>query len=105
MVVGGIGLLGGYVVSPDTVEGITHRSQAEVWDTAVEIVSIMGVIQEKFEKEGLVVGKVNNTLIRVNIIPLSDSTVKIAVKARRSFFPKIKTAQDVYIKIVSQLSD
>ena len=53
LVVGGIGAVGGYVVSPDTVEGITENDTAMVWDTAIEVISIMGLIEE--ENEALVV--------------------------------------------------
>ena len=50
LVVGGVGALGGYVVSPDTVEGLLgEREQEEVWDAAEEVVSVMGIISEKQE--------------------------------------------------------
>ena len=34
LVVGGIGAVGGYIVSPDTVEGVTENDASIVWDSA-----------------------------------------------------------------------
>src|SRR5574339_432771 len=59
LVVGGIGALGGYIVSPDTVEGITENDAMTVWDSAVEVVSIMGLIQEQQEEGGIIQAKMN----------------------------------------------
>ena len=34
---GGVGAVGGYIVSPDAVEGITEHTEDEVWDAAIEV--------------------------------------------------------------------
>ena len=49
----GLGAVGGYVVSPDTVEGITENEEMIVWDSAIEVVTIMGLIKEQHEDGGL----------------------------------------------------
>ena len=104
LVIGGMGALGGYVVSPDTVEGIlTEKEQADVWQAAIDVVSIMGIISEKSEPGGVIVAKVENAKVTVTIFQLSKSTVRLTVKARKAFFPKIKIAQEVYVKIVNEL--
>ena len=105
MIVGGVGALGGYIVSPDTIEGVTDRDQAQVWDAAVETISIMGTIQEKSEQGGLLIAKVAGSKVIVNVIPISGSTVKLSIKARKSFLPRIKVAQDVYVKIMTRLAE
>jgi hypothetical protein len=105
LVVGGIGALGGYVVSPDTVEGVTSQDQTEVWDTASEIISIMGVIQEEQEAGGYIIGRVNGAKVTVTVVPIGTSSSKMRVKARKAFFPKISVAQDVYIKIMESLEE
>ncbi|MFA5088955.1 MAG: hypothetical protein WC552_07980 [Candidatus Omnitrophota bacterium] len=105
LVVGGLGALGGYVISPDTVEGLTARERKEVWNTSVEIVSIMGVIEEKQEAGGIIIAVVNGAKVTINILPVGTS-VKLAVKARKAgVFPKIGVAQDVYIKIMDRLNE
>ncbi len=105
LVVGSLGALGGYVISPDTVEGITGYEQSEIWDAAIEILSIMGTIDEDQAEGGIIVAKVNGTKVTVNISPISSRTNKITVKARKGIFPKIAVAQEIYVKIMTRLSE
>ena len=105
LVVGGIGAVGGYIVSPDTVEGITENDIEAVWDTAVEMVSIMGLIEEKNEVGGMLLANINGAKITVTILSLSPTTTKVTVKARKAYLPKISLAQDVFVKIMSRLNE
>ena len=105
MIIGGFGALGGYVVSPDTVEGlITDKEQSDVWDAAVNVISIMGIISEKSEAGGMIVAKIQNCKVTVTLFQMSKATVRLTVKARKSFFPRIRVAQEVYVKIVNELN-
>jgi hypothetical protein len=97
--------LGGYVVSPDTVEGITTNSETEVWDEAIEIISIMGTIMEQQEDAGLIVAKISGSKVTVKITPITDSALKLSVRARKMNLPRIGLAQDVFVKIMSQLNE
>jgi len=103
LIVGGIGAVGGYVVSPDTVEGLTESDEITVWDKAVEISSIMGIVLEQNEDAGTIVAKISKARVNITIVSLNDTTVKVTVKARRAFLPKISIAQDVFVKIMSGL--
>jgi len=103
LVVGSLGAVGGYVVSPDTVEGTVERDFEEVWDAAHTVVNIMGRILKESEKEGKLEAIINNCRVNVGIYQMSRSLVKISVEARKSFFPSITTAQDVYVKIMNQM--
>ncbi|MGE0268564.1 MAG: hypothetical protein AB7S78_08940 [Candidatus Omnitrophota bacterium] len=105
LVVGGIGALGGYVVSPDTVEGITTNDQTTVWDTSLEIVSIMGTVQESSEDAGIILANIDRAKVRVTIQSMDGGTCRISVKARKFLFPKISTAQNVFVKIMSTLNE
>ena len=105
VVAGSIGALGGYVVSPDTVEGISHREQAAIWDATGEILGIMGIVQEKFENEGIIIASVNGAKVTVNVTKVSESTTKLSIKSRKGFLPKIRVSQDVYAKIMGYLSE
>ena len=104
LVVGGVGALGGYIVSPDTVEGITESNQAQVWDVTKEVVSVMGTVSEELEESGILIGKVSGAKVTVTISPINKSSVKLTIKARKAFLPKINVAQDVFVKIMSRLS-
>lgn len=105
LVVGGIGAFGGYIVSPDTVEGLTENDVDSVWDTAIEVLSIMGLVKEDSKASGLIIADVNEAKVTVTIISLNQSMAKVTVKARRAFFPKISIAQDVFVKIMSGLKE
>jgi len=105
VVVGGIGAVGGYIISPDTVEGITENEADLVWDTAVEVVSIMGLVQEENEAGGIILANVNSAKVVVTIASLSPTTTKVTVKARKSYLPKISLAQDILVKIMNRLGE
>lgn len=103
LVAGGVGALGGYVISPDTVEGYIGRDSADVWAAAVEIVSIMGAIEEEDEPAGLLRARIVSTDVTVLIYSMSPTTTKMLVKARKYHLPRIRTAQDVYTKIITYM--
>lgn len=105
LVVGGIGAVGGYIVSPDTVEGITGEEASVTWDTAVETISIMGLIEEENEAGGMILASVNGAQITITIIKLSESSTKVTVKARKAYLPKISIAQDIFVKIMSRVNE
>jgi len=105
LVVGGIGAVGGYIVSPDTVEGITENEIAYVWDTAIETVSIMGLIKEENEEGGMILASIHGANITITAISLSPTTSKVTVKARKAYLPRISLAQDVFVKIMSRMNN
>ena len=105
LVIGSVGALGGYVVSPDTVEGIlAEKDQDEVWQAAIDVISIMGIIQEKSAPGGVIVAKIQGCRATITIFQMSKTMVRLTVKARKAFFPRIKIAQDVYVKVVNELN-
>jgi len=104
LVVGGVGAVGGYIVSPDTVEGLTEHDQTSVWDAAIEIASIMGIIVEENQDAGEIIAKVSGSTITILVTPIGDATVKLSVKSRKFHLPKISAAQDVFVKIMNYLN-
>lgn len=105
LVVGGIGAVGGYIVSPDTVEGVTGNDIDIVWDTIVEIISVMGLIDESDEAAGMMLASIHGAKITVIVVSLSESTTRLTVKARKAFLPRISLAQDVFVKIMSRVEE
>lgn len=105
LVVGGIGAVGGYIVSPDTVEGITENDAALVWEEATEVLSIMGLVEEDSEAGGMILASVNGARVTVTITSLSPTATKVTVKARKAYLPRIALAQDVFVKIMSRLNE
>jgi hypothetical protein len=105
LVVGGIGAVGGYIISPDTVEGITDNDAAVVWDTAVDTISIMGLITEENKAGSMLLATVNKAKVTITVTSLSQTSAKLTVKARKANLPKISLAQDIFIKIMSRVNE
>ena len=105
LAIGGVGALGGYIVSPDTVEGLAESGTAQVFDTAVEIVSIMGLVESKNEAGGVIKARINGASVTVVIMEMSSSSAKLSVKVRKHYLPKISLAQDVFVKIMSRVNE
>lgn len=103
LVIGTLGAMGGYVISPDTVEGLVNHHDETVWEMTVQTLGIMGVIEEKEQAVGMIIAKVQGVKVTISMVAVSRNTTKFTVKARRGFLPKIHLAQDIYAKIVSQL--
>ncbi len=104
LIVGGVGAVGGYIVSPDTVEGLTEHDQLAVWDAAIEIVSIMGLITEENKDAATIVARINGAEVTIMMTPISDQAVKLSVKSRKLHLPRISIAQDVFVKIMNYLN-
>ena len=100
---GGAGMVGGYALSRDTFEGVTNKSQDELWEAAYKVVSIMGVINEDRRKTGNLQAIVYGNRVSITIVPVNLTTCKLRVKARKNIFPQIGLAQEVYTKIINQL--
>lgn len=103
LIIGGLGAVGGYVVSPDTVEGVLGYGDNEIWDSAIEVIGLMGSMEERSDQTGSLIARINGSRVTINIISFSQNSTMLRVKARRSFFPRISVAQDVFIKIVKSL--
>lgn len=105
VIIAGLGALGGYVISPDTVEGIVGYGESELFASAGDVLSTMGTINEKSQSMGEISAMVSGSKVTVNVIPQSKTSTKLKVKARKWFFPKIVVAQDVYMKTVRRLQE
>lgn len=106
ILIGSAAALGGYAVSPDTIEGVVSGHDFdETWDAATEIVAIMGLVEERNEAGGVLIAKIQGARVTITIVSMSQNAVKLAVKARKLLLPRINVAQDIYVKIVSYLKE
>ena len=99
----GAGAVGGYAVSRDTFEGVSSKGQDEIWEASSHVLSIMGEVKDSDRKNGTINAVVSGVNVSVTVVPISLTATKLRIKARRSIFPRIATAQDVYTKIIHQL--
>ncbi|MBF0522106.1 MAG: DUF3568 family protein [Candidatus Omnitrophica bacterium] len=104
LAVGAVGAVGGYAASPDTFEGILENEQSAVWDASVEVISIMGVIQEEDHAQGTIQATVSGAKITATVTQSGKNAVKLSIKARKLGLPKVSLAQDIYVKISNHLN-
>lgn len=100
----GVGVVGGYAVSPDTFEGVLDNEAAAVWDASIDIMSIMGVVLEENEDKGFIVAKISGTKVTATVIQVGKRSVKLSIRARKLGFPRVALAQDVFVKISNHLN-
>ena len=98
------GIVGGYAVSPDTVEGTTSYSFEDCWSAAKEIAGIMGKITQESPNGSQLEAVINGAQVTIVLSSVNVSVTKLSVKSRKSFMPKIDIAQDVYAKIINSMS-
>jgi hypothetical protein len=103
-VIGGVGALGGYAVSPDTVEGETQMGYEDVWKSSMDVLSIMGHIRTSDYKLGSIEAEVNRAVVWIELSQLQGSWVRLRVRARKNMLPKIKLAQDIWVKIKNRMT-
>ena len=99
----GAGAVGGYAVTRDTFEGITSKSQDEIWDAANKVATIMGAVEGNDRRRGEIDAKINGASVHITLVQVNLTTTKLRVKARKGIFPSIGIAQEVYTKIINQL--
>lgn len=105
LIIGSIAAAGGYAISQDTIQGETEKDFETVWQSAVDIVSIMGTISSQSQELGRISGIVNGAKITVHVTQLTSSTIRVKVKARKALFPSIANAQNIFIKIVNRANE
>jgi len=103
LVLGGVGVLGGYAISPDTVEGtLNGKNIQDVWAASIDVIGTMGIIEEQNEIAGVMIAKVQGAHVTLTLTEPVTDTVQLRIKARKGMMPKIKVAQDIYGKIIQK---
>ncbi|MCK5707602.1 MAG: hypothetical protein KAI43_08105 [Candidatus Aureabacteria bacterium] len=110
----GLGALGGYAISPDTVEGIYEAKQSEAFRISKDIMMEWTTDLLEDEAETELIGTLDKKRIWVFTEQLDNKTVRIRVKGRKFGLsdvnrintyplPDIKTAQNIFEKIVTPI--
>lgn len=99
----GVGAAGGYAISKDSITNHFDLSQAHVYGVSRKVVRDIGLITEEDERRGRLRADVEGATVTVTVTPVSDKTVKLKVKARKLFMPKLSVAENVYNRILERL--
>jgi hypothetical protein len=103
LVIGGLGAVGGYAVTRDTVQGEYDANYDKAWKKSQEICQSLGTVTSRSSAKGVVDAEVDRARVRVEVTQLTPEAIRVKVKARKGIFPKMETAEKVFVKIVQQL--
>lgn len=100
----GAGAAGGYAIGRDYIQGETDKNFDSVYDSALDIVEIMGVVESKFSNPSIakIRAKVDTSSLEIIIERLTRQTVRLKVKSRKNLMPNLELAQRVYNNILQQ---
>ena len=101
----GAGAAGGYAIGPDYVQGETDKDFSGIYNSALDVAGIMGVIQSKYNSPsvGKIRAKVENSSLEISVERLTRHTVRLKVKSRKNLMPNIALAQKVYNNILQRV--
>ena len=96
---------GGYAIGPDYIQGETDKDFSGIYNSALDVAGIMGVIQSKYNSPsvGKIRAKVENSSLEISVERLTRHTVRLKVKSRKNLMPNIALAQKVYNNILQRV--
>ncbi|MFA4854075.1 MAG: DUF3568 family protein [Candidatus Omnitrophota bacterium] len=95
------GGLGAYAISKDTVRGDSDKSYDALWDSAVSVSGMRGIIQQENANTGYIELSVESSKVWIRLIRLTQATTRIKISARKYHFPNMELAQDIFVKIIT----
>ena len=100
----GAGAAGGYAIGKDYIQGESDKNFESVYNSAVNIAGILGIIQSQFSNPSIakIKARVESGTLEINIERLTRQTLRLKVKSRKNLMPNIELAQKVYSKILQQ---
>lgn len=104
LIVGGtVGALGGYAISKDTIQGETDKSYNSLWDAALQVSRIRGIIKQENSARGYIELVADSSRVWIKLIRLTQVTTRLRVSSRNKYrLPNIALAQDIFVKIIEE---
>jgi hypothetical protein len=101
----GVGAVGGYAISRDTIQGETDKDIGSVWGAAIKVSEVMGIIRAEDRSKGTLAVEVDRNNVNIKVEELTKTTVRLRVSVRNKYLlPNISLAQKMYTKIIQQIS-
>jgi len=95
------GGLGAYAVSKDTVQGDSDKNFDLLWESAINVAKLRGIIQQENVSTGYIEATVESSKVWIRLMRLTQATTRIKVSVRKFHFPNMDLAQDLFVKIVT----
>jgi len=96
------GGLGAYAITKDTVQGESDKSFDTLWESAMTVSRIRGVVKQDDLARGHIELVADGAYVWIDIIRLTQATTRVRIAARKYRLPNLGLAQDLYVKIVSE---
>ncbi|MBI4227655.1 MAG: hypothetical protein HY600_05255 [Candidatus Omnitrophica bacterium] len=103
LLLAGAGGVAGYAVSKDKVELMVEQPYAKVWGVALEETKRAGLLKDLHEDTGRIEATYQGTHIVVTLERVTETSVKVVVKARKHLLPKIDVAQRLATRMARRL--
>ena len=100
----GAGAVAGYAVSRDHVELTVERPYDQVWAAALDETKHSGLLKDVNRDTGRIEATNQGTHIEVTLERITETAVKVVVKARKHLLPQIDTAQRLAGRLARRLS-
>lgn len=103
LIIGGaVGVLGGYAVSKDTIQGETDKNYDGLWEAALTVSKIRGEMKYEDKTKGYIELEAESSKVYIRLIRLTVATTRLRIQARKYHFPNMSLAQDIFVKIMEQ---
>jgi len=99
---GAAGALGAYGASKDTIQGDTDKPYESVWNSALEVSRIRGIIKQEDALKGYIELQADSSRVWIRLIRLTQATTRLRISARKFHLPNLDLAQYFYVKILEQ---
>jgi len=104
ILVGTAGVVGGVAISEDTVQSEVDADYDDAWYAALEELERMGgEINFRDRVSGMIDAKVSGSEIQVHITRITEHSIRLRVKSRKNYLPKIKLAHKISANILKRL--
>lgn len=103
LIIGGVGVLGGYAISRDTIAAESSRSIEDIWKAAKDVLPVMGIIKSSNEDTKTIEANIYSSVVIVRVEKLTEATSRLRVKARKFMMPNIGLAEKIFVKIMQRL--
>jgi len=97
-----VGAVGGYAVSKDTIQGETDKPYEMLWNSALTVSKIRGVVKQENYSSGYIELETQPSKVWIRLIRLTQATTRIRISARKYHMPNLALAEDIYVKILEQ---
>ena len=97
------GSVAGYAVSRDHVELTVEQPYDKVWSAALEETKRTGLLKDVNQETGHIEAMYQGTHIVVTLERVTETAVKVVVKARKHLLPQIDFAQRLATRLARRL--